>query len=139
MKTYTIREISERFHLPASTLRYYEEVGVLENVGRSGNKQRIYTDEHIRRLDGIECFKRTGLSIMGIQEFYKYESTLTEQPENIDNIIGLVTKHESNITRQIAVLQQELLHIQHKVRYYKGVKKAIDANEKWPDWSDFAE
>ena len=137
MKTYTIREISERFHLPASTLRYYEEVGLLENVARTESKQRIYTDEHIKRLDGIECFKRTGLSITGIQEFYKYESTLSENTQNIDNILALVTKHESHIIDQIAVLQQELLHIQHKVRYYNGVKKAIEANEKWPEWDEF--
>ena len=31
-QTYTIREMSERFGLPASTLRYYEEIGLLTDV-----------------------------------------------------------------------------------------------------------
>ena len=71
MNTYTIRDLSLRFNVPSSTLRYYEDMGLLENVGRTENNQRIYTDEHIRRLEGINCFKRTGLPIAKIQEFYK--------------------------------------------------------------------
>lgn len=122
MNTYTIREISERYHLPASTLRYYEEIGLLEHVGRTENHQRIYTEEHIRRLDGINCFKNTGLPIAKIQEFYLYESDI---PANIDKIIALVTKHEENTKQQIAKMQSDLLHIQEKVRHYQSVKDSL--------------
>ena len=34
MKTYTITTISQMFDIPASTLRYYESVGLLSNVDR---------------------------------------------------------------------------------------------------------
>ena len=51
MKTYSIREISELFSLPASTLRYYESEGLLPNVEKSSSGQRIYTEEHIERLN----------------------------------------------------------------------------------------
>lgn len=47
MKTYTIKEISQMFYLPSSTLRYYEEMGLLTDVGRTVSGQRIYTDEHV--------------------------------------------------------------------------------------------
>ena len=40
MKTYSIREISELFSLPASTLRYYESEGLLPNVEKSSSGQR---------------------------------------------------------------------------------------------------
>ena len=134
MRTYSIRELSQLFNVQSSTLRYYEEIGLLENVGRTANQQRIYTDEHIRRLEGISCFKRTGLPIARIQEFYKYESNLDA---HIDDIIQLVSEHESNIQAKIKELQQELLHIQHKVRYYEGIKKAIISNSPLPEWNDF--
>lgn len=133
--TYTIRDLSERFNVPASTLRYYEEVGLLTNVERTENNQRIYTDEHIRRMQGINCFKKTGLPIARIQEFYEYESNLDE---NIDSIISLIAEHENNITKKIDELQQELLHIQHKARYYEGIKKAIISHTDFPNWDDFA-
>ena len=45
MDTYTIKEVSEMFHLPSSTLRYYEDLGILTNVGRSkSGSVSIYRD-----------------------------------------------------------------------------------------------
>ena len=135
MKTYTIKEISQLYNMPASTLRYYEDIGLLTNVERTKSNQRIYTNEHIRKLDGINCFKNTGLPISKIQEFYLYENDI---PTNIDKIIDIVTMHEKHTTEQIAKMQSDLLHIQHKVRYYQGIKNAISKEENWPHWSDCA-
>lgn len=134
MKTYTIKEISSLFNTPASTLRYYEDIGLLVNVHRTANNQRLYTDEHINRLNAISCFKNTGLPISKMQEFFKFENNLKD---NIDNIIELVTEHEKNINEQIQKMQHELLHIEHKVRYYNGIKQAINSNSQWPCWDDF--
>ena len=64
-QTYTIREMSERFGLPASTLRYYEEIGLLTDVIHTESKKRIYTQQHINCMTAILCFKRTGLPIGG--------------------------------------------------------------------------
>ena len=133
MKNYTIKEMSQRYQVPASTLRYYEEIGLLEHVGRTANQQRIYTQEHILRMDGIACFKNTGLPIAQIQEFYRYESDI---PANIDEIIALVEKHEMETTRQIEKMKNDLLHIQHKVRFYRGIKEAIEKQVNWPEWDE---
>ena len=50
MAAYTIKQVSQMFGLPASTLRYYEEIGLLPVVEKTKAKQRIYTEEHINRL-----------------------------------------------------------------------------------------
>lgn len=134
MKTYTIKEISSMFNIPSSTLRYYEDIGLLVNVDRTDRNQRLYTDEHINRLNAINCFKTTGLSISKMQYFFNLENNLEE---NIDNIIELVSEHEKNINKQIQKLQLELTHIEHKVRYYNGIKQAILSKSKWPCWGDF--
>ena len=47
MKEYTIRELSKMFDLPASTIRYYEDEGILTNVGRTSSGQRVFTDGHV--------------------------------------------------------------------------------------------
>ena len=133
MKTYTIREISTVFNIPSSTLRYYEDIGLLSNVGRTYNNQRIYTDEHINRLKAIKCFKNTGLPISEMQNFFRFENNLAE---NIDSIIELVTRHEKHINDQIEKLQHELAHIEHKVRYYNGIKQAICSDSEWPCWEE---
>ena len=63
MKEYTIRELSEMFDLPASTIRYYEDEGILTNVGRTPSGQRIFTDGHVNRIRTICCLKNTGMTI----------------------------------------------------------------------------
>ena len=86
MAEYTIREVSEMFHLPTSTLRYYEDMKILTNVERTATGQRIYRDCHIGRLRTICCFKNAGMSIAQLKEFFSYES---EEAEHIDEILLL--------------------------------------------------
>ncbi len=35
MERYTIREVADMFHMEPSTLRYYEDAGLLTNIGRT--------------------------------------------------------------------------------------------------------
>ena len=132
MSTYTIRELSKLTHTTASTLRYYEEIGLLTDVKRVG-KNRIYDASHLARLNAIQCFKNTGMPIAKMQEFFRYDDNI---PCHIDDILALVTRHEADIKAQITVLQTELAHIQHKVRFYNGIKKAITENKCWPTWEE---
>lgn len=135
MQTYSIKEISQLFQLSASTLRYYEDIGLLKNVQRTQNNQRIYTDEHIGRLGSIACFKNTGLPISKMLDFFYYEENISE---HIDEIIALVAEHEAHIHEEINQMQEELLHIGQKSRYYHALKEAIDSGSPWPCWNDFS-
>ena len=60
--------------LHQSTLRYYEEEGLLTNVQKSASGQRIYTQEHIDRLHCINCFKRTGMTLAQLKKLFEYET-----------------------------------------------------------------
>ena len=131
--TYSIKEVSTMFSLAASTLRYYEELGLLGIVPRSTNKQRIYNQTHIHRLRGIQCFKQTGLSITKMQEFFRYEESLSD---HATEILSLVEEHQCNILLEITRLQEELLHINDKVAYYTAVKNAVQCNVPLPNWED---
>ena len=132
MPNYTIRELSRLTGNTASTLRYYEQIGLLTDVKREG-KNRIYNDCHLARLNAIQCFKNTGMPIAKMQEFFRYDENI---PCHIDDIIALVAEHEADIKDRIAVLQKELAHIQHKVRFYNGIKKSITENRDWPNWDE---
>ena len=134
MKTYNIREIGQIFDVPSSTLRYYEELGILPEVKRDEHKQRVYTDEHIDRLQAITCFKRTGLPMSKIHDFFEYAENLRD---NIDKVVDMMENHEKYIVDQMEKMQQDLDHIRQKVRLYNGIKKAIEKDEPWPCFDDF--
>ena len=134
MKTYNIREIGQIFDVPSSTLRYYEELGILQEVKRDEHKQRVYTDEHIDRLQAITCFKRTGLPMSKIHDFFEYAENLRD---NIDKVVDMMENHEKYIVDQMEKMQQDLDHIRQKVRFCNGIKKAIEKDEPWPCFDDF--
>lgn len=132
-QTYTIRDLSTKYNLPSSTLRYYEDMGLLTNVIHTEKGARIYTQEHIARLEGILCFKRTGLPIAKIQKYYLYE---TNMEAHIEEIVSMMTEQEQDILKQIEDLQSGLEHIRQKIYYYNLVKDARDKGEKMPTWSE---
>lgn len=133
MNTYSIKELSKKTNLSHSTLRYYEEIGLLTNVIHENNK-RIYTDEHLRRIEGILCFKNTDLPLNKMLEFFRYHENLEK---NIVPIIELLESHEQNIMEQIDTLQYHLNHLKHKVWYYNAYKKAMENNTPRPHWDDY--
>lgn len=133
MNTYTIKEMREKFDIPSSTLRYYEDTGLFPAVSRTEANQRLYTDEHIDRLQAIHCFKRTGLSLAKMHEFFEYSKNL---PAHIDDIIRMMEDHEKNVICQMEKIQQDLKHIHQKVLYYHKVKTSIEKGTPCPSFDE---
>jgi DNA-binding transcriptional MerR regulator len=68
MTTMRIAEVAERTGVPATTLRYYEEIGLLAPAGRSGNGYRKYVDRDLERLAFITRAKQLDLSLDELRE-----------------------------------------------------------------------
>lgn len=130
---YTIKEMSERFQLPASTIRYYEEVGILENVEHVNGYKRVYDDSHIDRMQAIVCFKNARLSIEDIRQFFEYEKDIKS---NSGKIVEMMRKKEEKTSEEIKTLQSGLEHIQKKIKYYSMVDEAITNDREIPRWND---
>lgn len=132
MKTYTIRELSQLFELPPSTLRYYEEVGLLTNIQRQGNR-RIYQECHLNRLRALCCFKETGMSIAQLQTFFTYETA----PDKNEEMVDLLQDHSAKVAAQMASLQKNMQHIQRKLHFYQDICQAEKNNQPLPHWSSY--
>lgn len=134
MPEYTIQEISQMFHLPPSTLRYYEESGILPNIKRTKSGQRIFTDWHIQRMKAICCFKNTGMTISQLKNFFSYEEA---ESENIDEILKLLEKQKETVESQIEKLQKDYIHVLRKLCYYGEMKECLCNNQPLPKWEDY--
>ena len=58
--------VADRYGLPATTLRYWEDVGLLPPQQRSGG-QRRYDQDALRRVMFIRMAKQSGLSLNAIR------------------------------------------------------------------------
>jgi len=62
MKNLDIAEVAEEAGLPASTLRYYEEIGLISSIGRHGLR-RQFGPQTILQLSLIALGKSAGFSL----------------------------------------------------------------------------
>lgn len=131
---YTIKQLSERFQMPASTIRYYEEIGLLTGVVHIDKYHREYNQSHADRLGSIQCFKMARLSLDQIKLFFEYEKDMNK---NARNIVDLMKGQEEATKIQIDEMYAGLEHIQKKIAYYTSVAEAVEQGEKIPSWHEF--
>ncbi|GAA2741413.1 MerR family transcriptional regulator [Terrabacter aerolatus] len=68
--TYTIKEAAALTGLPASTLRYYESIGVIAPVGRGASSgHRVYDDADLDQLMWVACLAATGMSVNDMRRY----------------------------------------------------------------------
>lgn len=66
MTTLTIGEVAGRANVAATTLRYYEQIGLISAPARAGG-QRRYDESVIARLEVIRLCKSAGFALDEIQ------------------------------------------------------------------------
>lgn len=69
--SYKIGELARMFGLTARTIRYYEELGLLEADNREGLEHRKYSERNAIRLKRIQQLKDYGLSLAEISELFE--------------------------------------------------------------------
>lgn len=132
--TYTIAQISERFGVAASTLRYYEDLGLLRDVKRAESGHRIYSEDHIGKLAAINCFKKAGMSINEIRDFFEYEK---DETKSIDDMMRLLRRRSEIMLEEFAESYESYEHILKKLDYYGHIEKAIKQGKELPKWATY--
>lgn len=63
-----VGEVAERLGVSPRTIKYYEELGLVEPETRSPGGFRLYGEEDVRRLERILRMKGIGYSLAAIRE-----------------------------------------------------------------------
>jgi DNA-binding transcriptional MerR regulator len=69
MKLMDIAEVARQSGIPASTLRFYDEKGLIESVGRRGLR-RLFDGDVLQRLSLIALGKNAGFTLEEIQSMF---------------------------------------------------------------------
>ena len=111
---YTIGQVSEMFHLPISTLRYYDKEGFFPNLERKGNI-RYFSDNELEAIRVIECLKRSGLEIKDIKQFFEW---VTEGSSSYTKRKELFEHRKAAVKEEIKQLEKTLAMLEFKCWYY---------------------
>jgi DNA-binding transcriptional MerR regulator len=121
---YTIGQISEMFHIPISTLRYYDREGLFPDIKRNSGIRK-FTENEIERLHIIECLKMSGLEIKDIRQFMQWCS---EGSRTYSKRYDLFLRQKEVVEEELEHLKRTLDMINYKCWYYEQAMK--DGNEE---------
>ena len=116
---YTIGQVSKMFHLPISTLRYYDKEGLFPNMQRSSGIRR-FDDQEIEALRVIECLKKSGMDIKNIKQFMQW---CAEGSKTYPQRLEMFQRQGEAVEREIARMQKALDMIRFKCWYYETALK----------------
>ena len=112
---YTIGQVSELFHLPVSTLRYYDREGLFPEMTRVSGIRR-FGEKELEALRVIECLKKSGLEIKDIKQFMQW---CAEGNETYPQRLNLFLEQREAVEKEIQRLEQVLDMIRFKCWYYE--------------------
>ncbi|NMM53182.1 MerR family transcriptional regulator [Paenibacillus aquistagni] len=124
MKTYKIEEVMRETGLTKRTLRYYEELGIIQPPDRSEGNIRLYTDADIRRIRLlIEAKEVLGFSLLELKQFVDWKEHLSD--EHDEHKKQGKAKPEALLTAE-AMLVNQLQQLEGKMKRMQEFKGYIE-------------
>jgi DNA-binding transcriptional MerR regulator len=117
--TYTIKEAATLTGLPASTLRYYESIGVIAPVGRGErSKHRVYDESDLDQIMWVACLAATGLSVSDMK---KYVANGRLGPSAANEQVALLTAQQERLIEESKHLALRQRYVALKIDYWHAV------------------
>ena len=120
---YSIGQVAEMFHLPISTLRYYDKEGLFPGMERQSGIRK-FSEREIEALRVIECLKASGLEIREIKQFMEWT---TEGAATYAQRKQMFETRRQALEAEMAKLQKTLDMLSYKCWYYDTA--IADGNE----------
>ncbi len=117
MDTLLISEVAERTGFSTSTLRYYEDIGLLPEPARNASGYRIYGEDHLEALRLIDRGKRLGLELDEIGDILALWRTgdCGSTREQVESLLHAKLAQVHRELEEMAVFQAQLADAYQRV------------------------
>ena len=114
-----IGKLASLVEMSPRTIRYYEEIGLLNSVKRIEGGKRTYTEDDLKRLKFIKRLKHLGLTLSEMAELegiYQVDRTNRKVlPRLLELMDGHVRKIDERINNLVR-LKSDILSYQENIR-----------------------
>lgn len=101
---FTIKQLAKAAGVPATTIRYYERIGLLLPARRSSSNYRLYNEESLERLKFIRAAQSIGFTLDDVRKLLGENSKVP--------CCGDVQELIEDRLAEIAAKIKELRHVQ---------------------------
>jgi len=107
----TIGKLSKATGVNISTIRYYEQTGLLPRPNRSEGNQRRYSDSERRRLSFIRQARELGMTIEAVRGLLDLDDGVEVAKEDADRIVAEQLSTVSEKIQRLCRLEAELRRV----------------------------
>lgn len=115
----TIGEIANILAISVHTLRYYEKIGLIQQVDRVSGR-RNYSKADLAWLEFIQRLKRTR---MPLKEILQYANLWYEGDRTIQQRKAMLLAHRHRLVDEMTALQAHLDILDRKIELYETQEK----------------
>ena len=106
--------------LPASTLRYYESIGIIAPISRGASSgHRIYGEDDLDQLMWVACLAATGMSVSDMRE---YVANGRLGPEAAADQVRLLSEQEQRLAIEAEQVALRRRYVRLKIDYWQAVR-----------------
>jgi len=119
----TIKEVCERYHIAAGTLRYYERVGVIPAVKRTKGGVRDYDEEAIRWVESAIFMRSAGVPIEMLVEYMRL---FREGSDTLRARRDLLEQVRADVNAKLDSYRKTLRRLDYKIsRYDEAIRTGV--------------
>jgi DNA-binding transcriptional MerR regulator len=118
-KVISIGTLAENLEMSQRTIRYYEEIGLLNSIKRIEGGRRVYTDADLRRLKLIKRLKIMGMTLSDMQELetmWTIEKSDVKLLKRLSELLGNHLKRLDDRIADLDILRHEITEYQERIQ-----------------------
>ncbi|PST49740.1 hypothetical protein COO72_00440 [Bifidobacterium callitrichos] len=115
---HTIREASLASGLPESTLRYYEQIGIIPPIARDQSGRRAYSDDDLERLTTVACLSATGMPLESMREYLR---NTRDGADGAARQIELLDAQALRLAARAEAIRMQQAYVSLKTLYWRAV------------------
>lgn len=121
---YSIGEVSERSGLSRDTLRWYERIGLMSDIGRDHTGKRRFSD---RDLDWLELIGRLRTTGMSVADMLRYAELVRAGESTVPERLALFRATRADALARIEELRQTVAVLDYKIGLYEDLVETTAA------------
>jgi len=125
----TIAEVSKKYSLTPDTLRYYERIGLLNQVPRTENGIRNYDETCCKRIEFVKCMRLAGVEI---EILIEYMSLFEKGKSTVNARKKLLKEQREKLLEKQKNINETIERLNYKIELYEEIEngKRKDFTEK---------
>jgi DNA-binding transcriptional MerR regulator len=117
-----IKDVSDRYDITARTLRYYEDIGLINSKRSDSYAYRLYDETAVKRIEQILILRKLNISIKDIQCIFNASGS--------EVVLDVLGKKAQNIDDEVALLHELKKVVLEFIHQIEKIDFGNDSNVK---------